>query len=392
MTLNIQSVLTEAARHMPRKRGSGAGWLRREGGRWMGRWRAYDKGEPRVRQWAVEPEGMTEKEAAKLTKKDAAKFLAKHIQDNRPGSGMSFGAAAEMYYDLRKQHWGKNHWQAVRSILDRQIIPALGKMKVSEIRPSQVQAFLNSIGLDQSKSMLKKCRIHVGSILEMLVEDEILNRNPARSKGLRMPKTKAETKLTLSMEECRALLGVAMLTNNRDYLILRLMFGCALRPSEVFGLRGNDIGYRRIKIDEVAVPDEKPRMETKSEASEAWLPISPDLDSLLRAYAKDIPDEAFLFANRYGAPLSHNSWLKKHLKPLAKKCGIKHIDQRMIRRTVSTLAQKPTPDSTIKDMQSLMRHADAQTTLGIYQQEIPEGTRRLAEAWDAMLIKSAEDK
>jgi len=70
----------------------------------------------------------------------------------------------------------------------------------------------------------------------------------------------------------------------RDYLILRLLLSAVLRPSELFALRVNDIGTRGLRIDEVAIPGEDLRTETKTEDSAAPVPISEETELLRRAY------------------------------------------------------------------------------------------------------------
>jgi len=54
------------------------------------------------------------------------------------------------------------------------------------------------------------------------------------------------------------------------------------------------------------------------------------------------------------------------------------------RRTVSTLTQK---DGSPKDIQTLLRHVDIKTTLGIYQQAMPESVQKTVENWERRLLE-----
>ena len=73
------------------------------------------------------------------------------------------------------------------------------------------------------------------------------------------------------------------------------------------------------------------------------------------------------------------NYLKRHLKPLAKKAGVRDVTHQAFRRTSSTHIQN---HASVKDMQRHLRHTDPQTTLKHYAKLIPESLRAAVAAQD----------
>lgn len=307
---------------------------------------------------------------------------------------MTFEAAAKAYINLRKARWGKNHRQSITGIFgtavareDKQpngINAVLGLRCVAEITPAEIQTLLNRVADGGSESLVKKALTHIRGVFDMLVEERLLDRNPAKSKTVYKPDTPMTDTRYLELWECKALLEAA---KGRDYLILRLFLSAALRPSELFALRVNDIGTRELRIDEVAVPGEDLRVETKTEESAAPVPISEESEMLLRAYIvrEQLGPNELLFPSELGTAMSHENWRSRNLVRIRKAAGIEgRVNYQIMRRTVATHAQA---DGTPKDIQALLRHADIATTLGIYQQAIPESVNKTVENWERRLFQ-----
>jgi integrase len=81
--------------------------------------------------------------------------------------------------------------------------------------------------------------------------------------------------------------------------------------------------------------------------------------------------------------MDRRSYLRRFLKPLARKLGIKGLAFQSLRRTFAKQVQKLGP---VKDSQTQLRHAHASTTLGIWTQEIPESLRQTVGALDQKLF------
>lgn len=380
--------LTEIGRHMPRKRGTGTGWVKKDGAFWMGHWYDYSSGVKRERTHSIGS-------IKDCSKKQAREKLALHIKAYRPSSQMSFENAAKAYIELRKGRWGKNHRQCIESIFGsavslktdespRGVNAILGTRCVSDVTPTEIQTLLNRFAEGGSESLVKKALTHIRGVFDMLVEERILDRNPAKSKTVYKPATRATDKRYLELWECKSLLEAA---KGRDYLIIRLLLSAALRPSELFALRVNDIGTRELRIDEVAVPGEDLRAETKTEDSAAPVPISEETEMLLRAYVSQekLEPNELLFPSELGTAVSHENWRARNLERIRLAAGIVgRVNFQIMRRTVSTHAQS---DGTPKDIQTLLRHADIATTLGIYQQALPESVNKAVESWERRLLQ-----
>jgi integrase len=73
------------------------------------------------------------------------------------------------------------------------------------------------------------------------------------------------------------------------------------------------------------------------------------------------------------------------LKPAAKKAGIKGLTFQALRRTFATHFHRI---GTVKDQQSQMRHADAQTTMNVYTQAVSESLEAALEEFDRKMSES----
>jgi hypothetical protein len=80
--------------------------------------------------------------------------------------------------------------------------------------------------------------------------------------------------------------------------------------------------------------------------------------------------------------------LRRFLKPTGDRLGIPGVTFQSLRRTFATLVQT---SGTVKDAQTQLRHADAQTTMNIYQKAIPASVASAVEGLERKL-EQAERK
>ena len=132
---------------------------------------------------------------------------------------------------------------------------------------------------------------------------------------------------------------------------------------------------------------------TKTEGSTGRVPLTPTLEAAIRSFIKDEKLTDLLFPSTTGTPMSHDNYLDRVLKPLGVKAGIdvfvadngepdSKLNFQVLRRTTATHFQR---HGKVKDVQALLRHDDAATTLKHYQKTIEESLVRGVVNWDAEL-------
>ena len=118
---------------------------------------------------------------------------------------------------------------------------------------------------------------------------------------------------------------------------------------------------------------------TKTEASEATLPLDPALaEALLRhkAGAFYLGKSDYVFAADSGKPRWAGILLTDHIKPAADKVGIGPVGWHTFRRTYSTLLHALGTAPVVQ--KELLRHADIRTTLDIYTRAVSGEKRKAA--------------
>ena len=163
-----------------------------------------------------------------------------------------------------------------------------------------------------SHSLLQKAVTHLRAILDQAEELDLIERNPMRSRTVRIEykSRKRKSERYLSLEECRTLLSILF---GRDHLIIRMFIQLGLRPEELFALRRNDVGKDFIRVDEAFTKGQI--KETKTEESAVNVYVPPDLMAELRAWMGSTSgnDEDWLF------PIGQNNYRNRDLKPAAKR-------------------------------------------------------------------------
>jgi integrase len=285
------------------------------------------------------------------------------------------------------------------SLFDVHIIPGLGALLITDIKPTDVKAWINKVGAKFSYSITHKCLTHVRAIFDQLVEDDLITKNPARSKkaGVRMPKTKKVDERFLQLSECHALLRAAQ--SPRDRLLLRVLNACALRPSEAFALQVSDVVAGKLRIDEAVVMGIVG--QTKTKESNGVVPVSASLETEFRDYiaACGFNDPAqYLFPSDKGTPYDPKNYLNRILKPLGVRAGVlvyerttkrgkkiktSGLNFQILRRTCATHFQN---HGGVKDVQALLRHTRPEISLKHYQKVLDAKLISAVESWDSVLV------
>ena len=228
----------------------------------------------------------------------------------------------------------------------------------------------------------------------MMVDQDFIRKNPARRlilpKGLR-----PVDRTILSWDQLRLVLNSVSL---RDRILLTLDMTEAFRPSELFALRWKDFDMeaKTLTVNQTAYRG-KLRNYGKTRKSLRTVNVPERLANDLWLWHEESPNlapESFLFPNtrkRNGATqpgvIRTDNYRARVLKALAQKLGLPKLNFQVLRRTIATLAQTK---GNVKDVQAILGHTKADTTVNVYMQPIEASVKETQEAIYAELTRPAQ--
>lgn len=366
------------------------GYLTRQSSSWLGhysKWILDHKTGQRKRLQRAFKIGPT----TSVTKTEARDKLRARIVEE---VGITADSRITLAYFI-EQRWKPLHegiWRDSTKRTNNQLLRVLthrfGTTALEDVDSVQLHGWLNTLARTRSASVVKHLRFFIRSIMAEAVEQDYIKKNPARS--LQLPRVKAPAKPYLSLEEIKALL-VAATWWPRERALLRLILTTALRPSELFALRWCclDMVKNTLTITETVYRNKLRAYTKTSETGDVIRLAVPEaaVMALVEWHAqsdRDYAPDDFIFPNSEGGFISAGNYQKRVLKELAKLAGIPKLNFQILRRTVATHAQHL---GSLKDVQTIMRHKQAETTSQHYIQVIDETVRETGERLAAKMLQ-----
>ena len=160
--------------------------------------------------------------------------------------------------------------------LDGYILPAIGKMKMKDVREPHLQRILNDEH-GRSFSHVSKLRMVIRGMFARAYSARIINRDPAAN--LVLPKTTKGTHRKLTERERAAVLAVADRDEHNTCLWVKLMLYCGLRPGETAALQWKDIDFKNgiLHVTKAKESGSNVIKSTKTEAGNRDIPIPVEL-------------------------------------------------------------------------------------------------------------------
>jgi integrase len=392
---------------MPRTKYQRGSLKKMGNGRYLARWRRYvntpngDKAIPRKKIITKELAAryrIGQDYPGPLTKSDVQRLLDTLIAEDTgryvsPNSAVTFEQVARQYIAVKEPRWGAHAEATTKSIIAKHLIGNLGRRRVDELTAVEIQMLVNEmVKSNASHSLLQKVVTHLRAILDQAEELQIIERNPMRSRTVKIEykSRKRKSARYLSLEQCRSLLSILF---GRDHLIVRMFIQLGPRPEELFAFRRNDVVDDYIRIDEAFTKGQIKETKTVESAGNVYVPpnLMLELRTWMEAIGGNADDWLFPASRRRGSaqlsPINQNNYRNRILKPAAKRAGILDVDLLTLRRTCAThFGQKANP----RDTQAQLRHSDPLTTLKYYQQSIPESVKKAAVALESEILKKGK--
>ena len=270
--------------------------------------------------------------------------------------------------------------QSYRRTLDNHILPALGKIKLTDLTHRQVQSFVAMLSAKKGLSAKTVRNIHgvLHSLLESALRDEILLRNV--SEKCKLPRvTQTQVKAITTAELGRFLQAIEG-EQFRNIFFVDIFSG--LRLSEILGLRWDDVDF-----DHDCIYVRQQLMQNQERGDFSYFLAAPKegkqrkvilANAVLGAIQKqhihqlkqrmaagELWDNSFdlVFTNDFGRPLNRRT-VYKHLKRVLKDCGMGDYTFHSLRHSFATISLENGDD--IKTVQTNLGHYAASFTLKTY--------------------------
>ncbi len=278
--------------------------------------------------------------------------------------------------------------------LDRHLLPALGAMKLTEIRRRHVRALLESLARDRGLGKVSRrlVRATLSVLFEHAIEDEIVHANPASGVGRRRSTSEMVTPAErigrvrpLDPAELERLLVTTRAIEPRDAILYLVMAEAGLRPGEALALQKADLEAARRQL-RVARSVWQGRVKDTKTHNVRWVDLTPRLTEALTGLA-GLPGPPWLFPSEAGTPMDQSRVVKR-FRLAARVAAVWPRRLYDLRHTFAThhLLCGANPLYVARQL----GHAKATTTLLWYAHWIPTGDSQQAEdlqLWRADIVR-----
>lgn len=311
------------------------------------------------------------------------------------------------YLELKKTVLSPNSYAFYETIINTELIPKFGKMKLREIKTYHIQEFIQYLTTEKkhrngeaggiSPSTVRRYATVLRSILSLAYQLEYTDNDAGASKRIIFPKVETCEVEVYTEEEVRVILSALDAEPINIRALVELAIFTGMRRGEIVGLKWSDIDFENqslsIKRSIYKPKDGKAlEKEPKSKSSIRTISLPDHLIKTLHEYKLHqdrhisfmgeawnkldyvFTEEDGLVMNPQTPTRQFSNFLKRH--------NIRHLKFHGLRHTSATMLLANGCD--IKTVSSRLGHADLETT-GIYLHALESTDRKAAKTFDAFI-------
>lgn len=246
------------------------------------------------------------------------------------------------------------------SMLNAHLYPTFGKVFMDKISTEDIQGFLND-RKHLAKKTLKELVTFLNLIFEDALEDNVVEKNPTKSRKLVIPSDKKTEREALTVEQIKEILSRLQNLDTDERRLMALLMFTGMRRGEALGLKWEDIDRKANCIHvqhNVTYATNQPYISSpKSESGYRIIPLVPILWELLNHKG----EIGFIIGGEN--PITHmvfrGMW-KRINKAIDLYGASAHIFRHTFLTILSNMGVQP------KIIQVIAGHADISTTMNTY--------------------------
>lgn len=317
---------------------------------------------------------------------------------------------APIYLEAKSKSMSPTTLNFYEKALQNKILPALGNLKINQVKSAHIQAFINQLcGISktnrngtQSNETLKPSSVKryltiVQSIFKMALKQNLIDNNPARAELLEIPKVTAPKIEIFSKQEAAEMLSCLEREELQFQVFIQLAIMSGARRGELTALKFSDFDYEGNKVtierSAVKIASQPTQIKPPKDYEVRTVTVNPyciELVKLLKAekerQAERLGDQwhksDWLFTQWNGDIMNPQTPTKQFSKFL-KRNNLKPHKLHSLRHTSATLLLYGGVN--LKQVQERLGHGDISTT-NKYLHCIAEADEQAANVLQDMLI------
>jgi len=351
----------------------------------------------------------TEKSARKKAEAFAATFEKECREGVTSDSRMKFEEYCEYVLELKERR-GDKHSTIVdyRSMTPR-IYPAIGHIKLRELRPDHLNAFYSQLAQSGSNrrtgGTLSNCTIRryhrfISIVLSQAVKEGLIPMNVAAR--AEPPKVEKHEPNYLQPETIPLMLDALEREPLKWRMLVHLMLVTGARRGEILGLKWENVDFDNSRIyicrSISYTPDRGVYESTpKTASSKRYVSLPQETMQMLKQYrtwqrgemlrlGEYYRRQGYVFSQDNGAPMHPDSVTTWHDR-FSRRYGLPHITPHALRHTMTSLLIFNGVD--IVSTAKRLGHSQVSTTSDIYAHVIEQADKKNADILGDILLKKA---
>jgi integrase len=268
------------------------------------------------------------------------------------------------------------------------IKPALGDVRVKDLRWSQIQELYDAKGGALSPRSINYLHVTLHAALDAAVLAGKARQNA--SNRAHPPKQRRPKPKFWSAEEALAFLAAAQ--NDRYYPLYVLAATTGMRQGELLGLHWPEVDLRRRRIavvQSLVTPKKSPPVLEELKTWESRRSVGL-VDMAVEALGRLDCDTGLVFRSQRNTFLNPSNIVNRSFKPLVAKAGLPPIAFKDLRHTAASLLLRLQIHP--KQVQEMLGHKDIRLTLNTYSHITPDMQDSVVSAMNLALNRSQKSQ